>query len=182
MIPQPYPQPQPTKRPSPWTSKPLVGVYGLAGGFLLGAAIFSGMPSPEPSAAPAPASTVTVTAPPEVAPSDDPTTEAPAPAGYEPHKSDWAVGVKVKEKQCFGSAGCSVTATIDPEYVGTEPLPDTGTIEVTYQISGDTSGPVVGTFTVTDKQASYDKETDLDTKSSSVKPAAKVTDVSYSEQ
>ena len=133
---------------------------------------------------------------PTVAPSAAPTTAAPSPAAssddpwpvndsesptFVPQKSDWKVGVKVTERHCFGSAGCNVTVRIDPQYVGTQELPSTGTIEVTYEISGDSSGPVVGTFTVENSEASYDKETDLDTKSARTKIAAKVTDVAYDE-
>lgn len=175
--------PAPPKKPSLWTSKPLIGIYGGVAGLLIGS--LSAVGGPAPSADPAPAPTVTVTAPaPEVTeganlPSDEPTTEEPAT--YKPSKSDWQVGVKVKEKQCFGEAGCNVTVTIDPKYVGTTPLPDSGTIEVTYELSGDTSGPVVGTFTVEDHSASFDKETSLDTKSGSVKVKAKVTAVEYTE-
>ena len=128
-----------------------------------------------------------------VAPSSAPTTAAPSPASssddpwptndespsFVPQKSDWRVGVKVTERHCFGSAGCNVTVRIDPQYVGTQELPSTGTIEVTYEISGDSSGPVVGTFTVENSQASYDKETDMDTASAHTKIKARVTDVSY---
>jgi len=120
---------------------------------------------------PAPTVTVTVTAPPTT-----PTTDTPT---YTPAKTDWAVTVKVKERQCFGEAGCNTTVAVDPQYVGTDPLPTTGTIEVTYEISGDTSGPVVGTFTVEDSQIAYDKETDLDTRSAHTRIVATVTDATY---
>lgn len=182
----PLPGPQPVKQSSLWTSKPMIGLYAGIAGLLLGAGIGAGAGGgATPTAEPAPTTTVTVTSAPDRTegasePTEAPTSEVPA-GGYTAHKSDWKVGVKVKEKQCFGSAGCSVTVTIDPKYVGATPLPDTGTIEVTYEISGDTSGPVVGTFTVEDHSASFDKETQLDTKSSSVTPKAKVTDVEYTE-
>ena len=38
-------------------------------------------------------------------------TELPAPEDFE-------ISVRVTEKQCFGSAGCNVSFTIDPTYVG----------------------------------------------------------------
>jgi hypothetical protein len=40
-----------------------------------------------------------------------------------PHeKSDFEIGIKILEKKCFGSAGCSVTYRIKPKYVGTQEL------------------------------------------------------------
>lgn len=176
------PAPAPPQPPShPWSGRWAFALYGVLAGLVLGSLVFAGGSDDGTTATPAPTVTVTQTAPAKAAPTEAPTTEAPAPATYTPHKSDWVVGVKKKEQQCFGSAGCSVTVTIDPAYVGSDPLPDSGTVEVTYQLSGDTSGPVVGTFTVEGGQVSYDKETDLDTKSAKTKIAAKVTDVGYTE-
>jgi hypothetical protein len=39
-----------------------------------------------------------------------------------PRKSDFDIGIKILEKKCFGSAGCSVTYRIKPRYVGTQEL------------------------------------------------------------
>ena len=147
----------------------LVSAALLAGVLALGACSTS--PASVPTVAPAPSASPSSDDPWPVNDSESPT--------FVPQKSDWKVGVKVTERQCFGSAGCNVTVQIDPQYVGTQDLPNSGTISVTYEISGDTSGPIVGTFTVENSQASYDKSTDMDTKSAHTKIAAKVTDVSY---
>ena len=173
----PVPQPAPPQPPKshPLTGRVAMALYGLTVGLVLGSLAFAGGAS-EPTTVAGPTKTVTVTSAPQA--SEAPTT---APAGYSPKASDWKVGVKVKEKQCFGEVGCNVTVAIDPQYVGSQTLPDSGTIEVTYEISGDESGPVVGSFTVEGGQVSYDKTTDLSTANSGVKPKAKVTDVSYSE-
>src|SRR4029453_5116766 len=40
-------------------------------------------------------------------------------AGFTTRKSDFEIGIKILEKKCFGSAGCSVTYRIKPKYVGT---------------------------------------------------------------
>jgi hypothetical protein len=174
-VPQPAP-PQPPKH-HPLASRVAFGLYGLVVGLVLGSLAFAGGAS-EPTTVAGPTKTVTVTSAPQA--SEAPTTSAPA--GYSPKASDWKVGVKVKEKQCFGEAGCNVTVSIHPQYTGDRELPTTGTIEVTYEISGDESGPVVQTFTVTGgDQVSYDKSADLSTSSSGVTPKAKVTDVTYSE-
>lgn len=179
--PAPAPASPPPKRGGLFTGRPAWAVYGGLAGLVLGSALFAGGQTGT-TAQPAPAATMTVTATAPAAtaasaPSSAPTTET---AGYTPRKSDWKVGVKVTKKQCFGEAGCNVTVAIDPEYVGDQQLPDSGTIDVTYEISGDESGPTVGTFSVEGGQASYDKETDLSTKSSHTKITAKVTDVDYS--
>ena len=49
-------------------------------------------------------------------------TEEPTAAGFTPRKSDFEIGIKILEKKCFGSAGCSLTYRIKPKYVGTQEL------------------------------------------------------------
>lgn len=170
----------------------LTGIVALILGIAIGGAGDGGAQIASPAA---PGATVTatttatatktVTAP---APAGEPTSEAPSEAPAEapaddgeftPKKSDFKVTVKVKEKQCFGSAGCLVTVSVKPSYVGDTDLPDTGTVEVTYEIKGDESGPITNTFTVSGGQAEYTGEESLTTKSSSTKISATVTDVSY---
>ncbi|MDQ4104035.1 MAG: hypothetical protein M3186_10110 [Actinomycetota bacterium] len=55
------------------------------------------------------------------------TAEAPttysAPPTALPAPEDFAIGVKILEKQCFGSAGCSIGYQIDPRYTGVRSLP-----------------------------------------------------------
>jgi len=65
--------------------------------------------------------------------------------------------------------------------VASQPLPDTGVIEVSYKVTGDESGPQLNTFTVEDGQASYDKEGLMGTRSRSTKVKAVVTGVEYDE-
>lgn len=94
--------------------------------------------------------------------------------------SDFTIGIKIREKQCFGSAGCNITYRINPSYTGTEPLPDTGVIEISYTVTGDESGPIQNTFTIDGEGAArFDKEESASTKANSVKLKAKATDVSY---
>ena len=61
-----------------------------------------------------------------------------------------------------------------------QPLPDSGTIDVTYAVHGGEDGPQINPFTVENKNASYDAEEFLQTDSSSAVLTAKVTDVEYS--
>jgi hypothetical protein len=57
-----------------------------------------------------------------MAPNDKPNeepTEEPTAAGFTTRKSDFEIGIKILEKKCFGSAGCSVIYRIKLKYVGT---------------------------------------------------------------
>ncbi|MGV0815656.1 hypothetical protein ABQF34_27210 [Mycolicibacterium boenickei] len=86
-------------------------------------------------------------------------TPTPTPAALPPTAADFAVGVIVTEQQCFGSAGCSYHYTIDPQYVGTGPLPETPTV-IFKVIGGDQDQ--VGNFTVdADGTATFDRETTI---------------------
>jgi hypothetical protein len=110
-------------------------------------------------------------------PTSTPTDE---PGKFTPHKSDFKIGIKILKKQCFGSAGCSIEFRIKPSYVGSQTLPDSGEIEVSYRVYGDESGPIDNTFTIdSDGTAHYDKTESASTSSSSRKLTVKVTDVSY---
>lgn len=109
-------------------------------------------------------------------PTSTPTDE---PGTFTPHKKDFKIGLKILRKQCFGSAGCNITYRIKPTYVGSQDLPETGTIEVSYRVYGGDSGPADNTFTIESGTANYDKEENTSTSSSSRKLTVKVTDVSY---
>ncbi|WP_091178192.1 hypothetical protein [Microlunatus flavus] len=185
---QPY-QPQPA---TPKTTNPKrFGIFALGGaglaGVLIGAIVVGAASggSKDEAAAPAPAPTVTVTttapaAPVAATPSDDPTTDDTSDSTtYEPKKSDFKLGVKTLSKECFGSAGCNVSFRIKPSYVGSQDLPTSGEIEVTYKITG-LQDPVENTFTVDGEGTiTYTKEEDGQTQSKGDKLGAKVTDVEY---
>jgi hypothetical protein len=83
--------------------------------------------------------------------------------------------VKVRSKECFGSAGCNLTYRIDPSYSG---APLDGAWSVTYEVKGGEDGPQINTFTLDGDQASFDSEESISTSSSSKKLTARVTDVS----
>jgi hypothetical protein len=72
-----------------------------------------------------------------------------------------------------------VTYRIKPEYVGDQPLPSSGTVEVTYRMKGDESGPQDNTFTIEDGTASYEKEEYLSTPSSGTKITARAIELSH---
>jgi hypothetical protein len=88
------------------------------------------------------------------------------PAGFTPKKSDFEIGIKILEKTCFGSTGRSISYRIKPKYVGTQELPDEGTIEVSYRVTGDESGPRQNTFQIVGGQTEFDQEEFAGTRSS----------------
>jgi hypothetical protein len=67
----------------------------------------------------------------------------------------------VLEMQCFGSAGCSGQVCLKPECKGAPNPEFDGDYDVTYRITGDEDGPIIGTFTIY-KNGKYDT---LDTES-----------------
>jgi len=107
------------------------------------------------------------------------TTEAPtAPpttAARKPNYTalDYTVALTVKEKQCFGTAGCNVT--VSPKL--TAPAKPDQDVEITYEISGDTSGPITATLTLHPDGKYEAMETFMST-TQGVTPTAKVTAVS----
>ena len=109
------------------------------------------------------------------------TGESDEPAGFIPKKSDFEIGVKILEKKCFRSGGCSISYRIQPKYVGAQELPDEGTIEVSYRVTGDESGPRQNTFEIVGGQPEFDKEEFAGTPSSGTVLKAKVIEVGYTD-
>lgn len=109
-------------------------------------------------------------------PVSDPTTESPAYA--DPRPSDFTMKLKIKRKHCFGSAGCNVDVEPDLSYGGILPIDPDKSYEITYQINGDESGPVIETISLTDGTSMEYYPSSLSTASSRTKITGKVTDVS----
>jgi len=88
--------------------------------------------------------------------------------------SDIQLTFKVKSKQCFGSAGCNLTVT--PHITLRNSLNAYETYEITFNVYGDESGPVVNTVTVTGPDLTY-HDIFIGTSNSSTKVRGKVTSV-----
>ncbi|WP_300680788.1 hypothetical protein [Nocardioides sp.] len=128
-----------------------------------------------PSAAPTATVTVTVTASPEeAATSDAADTQTD---GLYLRPEDFTLKVKITDKQCFGSAGCSISYKVTPVYHGDVSLIDGMAYDITYSVSGDESGKQIGTISVGDDGSFSQEEETMTTKSSSVKVTARATDV-----
>lgn len=107
----------------------------------------------------------------------DPVTETttPAPTAYTPKVKDFALTPKILDKECFGSAGCNVEVKVDVTYAGPA-LSDDDTWLVTYEVTGDEDGSVIGSLELTGDVYEVNDEF-LSTKSSKTKISIKVTDV-----
>ena len=146
------------------------GIVMLSTGLVACAGGEDGAPTAEPAA------TVTVTETVTTIP-DAPAEaeETVADTSYVPKPSDFKIGVRVRSKECFGSAGCIIEYQIDPQYVGSQSLGD-GSYDVTYEVRGGTD-PIINTFQIDSGSASYDQEEMADTSSAGARLTARVTDV-----
>lgn len=168
----PYPQngsPEPPRRTRKrwlWITGAAVAVLAvLVVGITMWVMVTGGGTGSRPPAAPSGAPV------PAAAPSS---TEPPAP---DPTAADFTIDPKIKSQQCFGEAGCNVVVFPDLTYNGDADLSEK-TCDVTYEISGDQSGPVIDTLETTDDENYSASNTMLDTASSSTSITVKVTDVS----
>lgn len=104
-----------------------------------------------------------------------PISAAAPPDSYQPKVSDFKLTPKITDKQCFGSAGCNVDLEVKVAYGG-PPLSADDTWRITYQITGDESGPIIGSTDITGENYDLNEES-LSTKNSKTKITIKVTDV-----
>lgn len=109
------------------------------------------------------------------------TESPPAPTFATPNNlpapADFKITVKIKQKQCFGSAGCDLVFQIDPHYIGTQDISSLS-LSITYEVSGVQDGPQINTFTIVNGTASFDSSETAQTTSTTFHLTAKATDVS----
>jgi hypothetical protein len=104
-------------------------------------------------------------------------TAPPATPFYpEPQLSDFTAKLRTKSKQCFGSAGCNVTMKVVLGW-GRSYDPSK-TYELTFQITGDESGPIIDTADIQGDMYTVSEQF-LSTASSSADP--KITLIELSE-
>lgn len=95
-----------------------------------------------------------------------------------PDIDDFTMTLRTTERQCFGSAGCNLTVEPSLSYVGpSENLDPDAVYEITYEISGDESGPVIETGELSEGKTLDYTQTMLSTASSSAKVSVKITDI-----
>lgn len=109
----------------------------------------------------------------------EPVEETTGPEYTDLTSDDLIVTFKIKHKQCFGSAGCNLTVSPDITYIGldSDAIDPDKTYEITYEISGDESGTIVETATLTDRTSLTLTPSMISTSSGAVKITGEVTDV-----
>lgn len=151
----------------PFVAYPAVFAIGLVIGISA-----NGGTSTSSTAEPSAAATQSTTAPPETSVSFVPET---TPAYVIPLPKDIQLRIKIKQKQCFGSAGCNVVYQVDANW--TESYNPSVTYDVTYEVRGGEDGPVINTMTITGDNFTHETDEMVSTKSKNTKLTAVVTSV-----
>jgi hypothetical protein len=147
---------------------------GLVLGLLFGSAI--GSADPAPPAGQRPRTTATFTAPGVTEAVPEVTEPVPTdPPAVTPKIRDFKLTVKVLSKQCFGSAGCSLTYRVDAGWP--DGLDPDVTYEVVYEVRGGEDGPQINTMTVQGDSYERSQEESISTSSAGAKLSARVTSV-----
>ncbi|MFE4716843.1 hypothetical protein ACFRLW_10380 [Streptomyces sp. NPDC056728] len=118
------------------------------------------------------------------APQKDTATDAAEEADTEPTYTDldadsFSIDLKTKSRQCFGSAGCNLT--VEPDLtlaVESDSVDPDAVYEITYEIHGGESGPIIETAELSDGTSLNFTPSVISTTSSSTKVSVEITDVS----
>lgn len=98
----------------------------------------------------------------------------------EPTPSDFSLEVTLTDKQCFGSAGCSLHYRVDLTYTGLgglAALQGHGPWTIIYSVEGDEDGSQVGSLELSGDGQYQDRERSMSTANDGVVPTATVTEV-----
>ncbi|SFN61887.1 hypothetical protein SAMN04487980_102633 [Streptomyces sp. cf124] len=101
----------------------------------------------------------------------------PEPTYAEVDADSFMIKLRTTTRHCFGSAGCNVTVEPKLTYTGIEDLDPDAVYEITYEIRGDESGPVIETAELSDQTSLSYRPTSISTASASTKVSVKITDV-----
>ncbi len=102
----------------------------------------------------------------------------PTPSYEEIDPSDFEIKLKTKSKNCFGSAGCNLT--LEPDLtllVDSSEIDPDATYEITYEIHGGDSGPVIETAELSGQTSLNFTPSLIQTASSGTKVSVEITDV-----
>jgi hypothetical protein len=123
---------------------------------------------------PAAASTSSAPAEEAVTAAEEP---APTPTYAVVDADSFTIDLKTKSRQCFGSAGCNLTVEPNLTYVGVGDIDPDAVYEITYEIRGDESGPVIATAELSNETSLNYTPSLISTVSSGTKVSVKITDV-----
>ncbi|MFK4801675.1 hypothetical protein ACI3K5_23710 [Streptomyces sp. MPA0124] len=105
-------------------------------------------------------------------------TEDPEPSYAELTPADFEMKLRTTRRQCFGSAGCNLTVEPDLTYTGlTGDIDPDAVYDITYEIKGDESGPVIATAELSNETNLNYRPSLITTVSSSTKVSVEITGV-----
>ncbi|MFF7276180.1 hypothetical protein [Streptomyces griseorubiginosus] len=102
----------------------------------------------------------------------------PEPTYAQVDADSFSIDLRTTERQCFGSAGCNVTVEPDLTYLGSSgDLDPDAVYEITYEIHGDESGPVIQTAELTNQTSLSYRPSLISTASASTELSVEITDI-----
>ncbi|MFI9810184.1 hypothetical protein ACIHEJ_38835 [Streptomyces sp. NPDC052301] len=102
----------------------------------------------------------------------------PTPTYVDVDENSFTIELKTTKRQCFGSAGCNLTVEPRLTYLGDDGSIDPDAVyEITYEIHGDESGPVIETAELTDQTSLNYTPSVISTTSAATKVSVEITDV-----
>ncbi|MFG2638066.1 hypothetical protein ACGFX8_30315 [Streptomyces sp. NPDC048362] len=103
----------------------------------------------------------------------------PIPSYADVDESSFTIKLKTTKRQCFGSAGCNLTVEPHLTFLGdSESIDPAAGYEITYEIHGDESGPVIETAELTEQTSLNHTPSMISTTSAATKVSVEITDVS----
>jgi hypothetical protein len=90
----------------------------------------------------------------------------------------FSIDLRTTARQCFGSAGCNVTVEPELTYLGSSgDLDPDAVYEITYEIHGDQSGPVIQTAELTNQTSLSYRPSLVSTASAGTELSVEITDI-----
>ncbi|MFF7048861.1 hypothetical protein ACFY94_10940 [Streptomyces griseorubiginosus] len=113
---------------------------------------------------------------------DDPaapfTEPDPEPTYPQVDADSFSIDLRTTQRQCFGSAGCNVTVEPELTYLDSSRDLDPGAVyEITYEIHGDESGPVIQTAELTNQTSLSYTPSLISTATARTELSVEITDV-----
>jgi hypothetical protein len=110
-------------------------------------------------------------------PTTAPDPSPPPEPAFRLARDDVELSLKLTEHSCYGSAGGLDTVEVRLALANRDLLPSDGEWDVTYRITGDEGGPLIGTFSLSGNGRYEVDEQVVSTPSCSTTPAVKVVSV-----
>ncbi|GAX53284.1 hypothetical protein [Streptomyces olivochromogenes] len=166
------PPPMPSYSPTPQVKKSRTNLITAASAAaVIAAVVGTGMVVVHSSYG----SKLTATAKPTGSATETPT---PTPSYDEVTADSFTIELRTTKRQCFGTAGCNVTVEPDLTYLGDSEGIDPDTVyEITYEIHGDESGPVIETAQLSDRTSLNYTPSMISTASAGTNVSVEITDV-----